>query len=123
MSLARLLVRRLVAVGNIKICATRAIREKNKYVLLSHISQISFVFSSLKPESSAIMNKVRYINMCIVEFGKKFGMTAQLSYQYLKRYYGLVFLDKCYEAEHLLSLEETLRDLKVYCKRHGGTIG
>ena len=61
--------------------------------------------------------------MCIVEFGKKFGMTAQLSYQHLKRYYGLVFLDKCYEAEHLLSLEETLRDLKVYCKRHGGTIG
>ena len=57
------------------------------------------------------MNKIRYINMCIVEFGKKFGMTAQLSYQY-----------KCYEAEHLLSLNDALTDLKVYCKRNGGTI-
>lgn len=69
------------------------------------------------------MNKIRYINMCIVEFGKKFGMTAQLSYQYLKKYKGLSFLEKCYEAEHLLSLEEALSDLKVYCKRNGGTLG
>jgi len=69
------------------------------------------------------MNKIRYINMCIVEFGKKFGMTAQLSYQYLKKYKGLSFLEKCYEAEHLLSLEEALSDLKIYCKRNGGTLG
>lgn len=68
------------------------------------------------------MNKIRYINMCIVEFGKKFGMTAQLSYQYLKKYKGIAFLDKCYEAEHLLSLNDALTDLKVYCKRNGGTI-
>jgi hypothetical protein len=68
------------------------------------------------------MNKIRYINMCIVEFGKKFGMTAQLSYQYLKKYKGISFLDKCYEAEHLLSLNDALTDLKVYCKRNGGTI-
>lgn len=60
--------------------------------------------------------------MCIVEFGKKFGMTAQLSYQYLKKYKGISFLDKCYEAEHLLSLNDALTDLKVYCKRNGGTI-
>ena len=68
------------------------------------------------------MNKIRYINMCIVEFGKKFGMTAQLSYQYLKKYKGISFLDKCYEAEHLLSRNDALTDLKVYCKRNGGTI-
>ena len=60
--------------------------------------------------------------MCIVEFGKKFGMTAQLSYQYLKKYKGISFLDKYYEAEHLLSLNDALTDLKVYCKRNGGTI-
>ena len=68
------------------------------------------------------MNKIRYINMCIVEFGKKFGMTAQLSYQYLKKYKGISFLDKCYEAEHLLSLNDALTDLKVYSKRNRGTI-
>ena len=69
-----------------------------------------------------MMDRLRYINMCIVEFGKKFGMTAQLSYLYLKRYSGLTFLEKYYGAEHLRTLDDTLNDLKVYCKRHGGTI-
>lgn len=69
------------------------------------------------------MNKIRYINMCIVEFGRKFGMSPLLSYQYLKEFSGLSFLDKCYEAEHQLSLDETLGDLRIYCKRNGGTIG
>lgn len=68
------------------------------------------------------MNKIRYINMCIAEFGKKFGMSSLLAYRYLKTYKGLYFLDKCYEAEHLLSLDDALNDLKTYCKRHGGTL-
>jgi hypothetical protein len=68
------------------------------------------------------MNKVRYINMCIVEFGKKFRMSAQMAYNYLRQYKGLEFLDKCYEAEHQLSLSEALSDLKVYCRRNGGSI-
>lgn len=69
------------------------------------------------------MNKIRYINMCIVEFGKRFGMTSRLAYEYLKEYHGLSFLDKCYEAEHQQPLKDTLLGLKTYCKRHGGTIG
>jgi hypothetical protein len=68
-----------------------------------------------------IMNKIRYINLCIVEFGKRFGMTSQLAYRYLKEYGGLAFLDKCYEAEHQLPLDDTLMGLKSYCKRHGGS--
>ena len=69
-----------------------------------------------------LMNKIRYINMCIVEFGKKFKMSSAMAFNYLKTYRGLEFLDKCYDAEHLLSLENTLSDLKTYCKRHGGTV-
>lgn len=69
------------------------------------------------------MNKIRYINMCIVEFGRKFGMSAALSHHYLQNYSGLAFLDKCYEAEHQLSLAQALDDLRIYCKRNGGTIG
>lgn len=69
------------------------------------------------------MSKIRYINLCIVEFGRKFGMSPTLSYQYLRRYRGLAFLDRCYEAEHQLSLAEALSDLRIYCKRNGGTIG
>ena len=69
------------------------------------------------------MNKIRYINMCIVEFGKRFGLTSQVAYQYLKRYSGLAFLDQHYEAEHQQPLTDTIVGLKAYCKRHGGTLG
>lgn len=65
------------------------------------------------------MDKIRFMNMCIVEFGKKLGMSAYWSYQYLKEYKGLDF---CYEAEHLLSLDDTLSDLQTVCKRNGGTL-
>ena len=54
------------------------------------------------------MNKIRYINMCIVEFGKKFSMPADIAFNYLKQYKALAFLDKCYEAEHQLSLADTI---------------
>ncbi len=61
--------------------------------------------------------------MCIVEFGKHFGMTSLLAYRYLKKYNGLAYLDKYYEAEHQQSLSDTIRGLKNYCKRYGGSIG
>ena len=69
------------------------------------------------------MNKIRYINMCIVEFAKSFNMSAKISFNYLKQYKGLDFLDKCFEAEHQMSLKDSLNDLIVICKRNGGTLG
>lgn len=69
------------------------------------------------------MNKIRYINLCIVEFGKRFRMPSALSFNYLKQYGGLAFLDKCYEAEHTLSLMDAIKDLIAVCKREGGTLG
>ena len=68
------------------------------------------------------MNKIRYINLCIVEFSKKHGIPIVQSYNYLNDYDGLNFLDKHYEAEHLLPLEDTLTDIAAYCKRHGGVL-
>lgn len=69
------------------------------------------------------MDKIRYINMCIVEFGKRYGMSPRVSFNYLNKHQGIAFLDKCYEAEHLLSIADALHDLKIYCKRNGGAIG
>ncbi len=68
------------------------------------------------------MDKIRYINMCIVEFGHKFGMPAYMSYNYLKKHKALDFLDDCYAAEHTLSLENALDDMQIISRRHGGTI-
>lgn len=68
------------------------------------------------------MEKVKYINCCIVEFGRRFGMPPHLAFQYLYKYSAIDFLDRHYEAEHLLPLDDTLDDLTIYCQRHGGTL-
>lgn len=68
------------------------------------------------------MNKIRYVNMCIVEFGKRFGMSSVLSFNYLNQFKGLKFLSDNYEAEHLLPLDDTIEDLVVFCRRNGGTL-
>ena len=65
-------------------------------------------------------NKVKYINYCINAFAKHYGMSLLESFNYLERYGGLSFLDECYAAEHLLSIEEAVHDLMVICKNNGG---
>ena len=47
-------------------------------------------------------------------------MSLLEAYNYLDRYGGIAFLDECYAAEHLLSIEEALHDLIVICKNNGG---
>lgn len=60
--------------------------------------------------------------MCIVEFGKKFKMPAEIAFNYLKQFKALEFIEQHYEAEHLLPLADTLRDMRMLCRRNGGTI-
>ena len=50
-------------------------------------------------------------------------MPAAMAFNYLKRFKALEFIDKNYEAEHLLPLADTLKDMSTYCKRNGGTVG
>ena len=49
-------------------------------------------------------------------------MPTTLAFNYLNTYKGFSFLERNYEAEHLLPLDDTLDDLADYCKRHGGTM-
>lgn len=68
------------------------------------------------------IQKIRYINCCIQEFAKKFKLSPKWAHSYLHTHRGIYFLDKCYEGEHLLSLNDAVSDLAVYCRRHGGTL-
>ncbi|MEY8467302.1 DUF3791 domain-containing protein [Bacteroides caecimuris] len=34
-------------------------------------------------------------------------------------YGGLAFLDECYEAEHLLSIEDAINNIAIICKNNG----
>ena len=66
--------------------------------------------------------KIQYLNLCITEFAKKRKMLPIVSYRYLASFGGLGFLDRNYEAEHVLPLQDTLNTLVQVCRRNGGTL-
>lgn len=65
-------------------------------------------------------NKVTYYIYCINHFAERFKLSPKDSFNYLFQYGGLVFLEDFYDAEHLLSLKDTIEDLIVVCKDNGG---
>lgn len=69
-----------------------------------------------------IDNKVKYINYCISEFAVSNNMSLLDAYNYLNEHGAIAFLDECYEAEHLLSIEEAVADMKSIAAKNGGTI-
>ena len=64
-------------------------------------------------------NRINYTVICISEFAQRSSMNQYEAYQYLKRFGGLSFLKDCYDAEHLLSIEDAVDDLTIICKNHG----
>ena len=73
-------------------------------------------------EKREIFKRVEYLTTCISAFGERFNLTNAESYHYLKRYTGIDFLIECYEAEHTLSIEDAVDDLKTLCLNHGGKL-
>lgn len=69
-----------------------------------------------------IQNRIAYTVICISEFALRFSMNQQEAYQHLKRYGGLSFLKDCYDAEHLLSIEDAVDDLALICEKNGGIV-
>ena len=65
---------------------------------------------------------LNYLIICISEFAKQKSIKKTEAYNYLKEYKGLEFLKECYEAEHTVSLDDTMEDLIEVCKRNGGNI-
>ena len=67
-------------------------------------------------------NRIEYTVICISEFAQKHRIPSKDAYRYLKEYGGLAFLKDCYDAEHLLSVDDAIDDLTIVCKRNGGKI-
>lgn len=65
-------------------------------------------------------NKAKYINYCISEYAALHGMTLLDAYDYLSEHGAIAFLDECYEAEHLLSIEEAVADMATVAQKNGG---
>lgn len=69
-----------------------------------------------------IDNKVKYINYCISEFAASRNMALLEAYDYLNDHGAVAFLDECYEAEHLLSIEDAVADMVAVAQKNGGLI-
>ena len=65
---------------------------------------------------------INYIVICINEFAKQYNITSTDAYLYLKKFKGINFLKENYEAEHTISLDDTMEDLKQICIKNGGNI-
>lgn len=72
--------------------------------------------------SKEIQNRIDYTVMCISEFSQRYSLHPQKGYLYLKAHGGIAFLKDCYDAEHLLSIEDAIDDLTAVCKRNGGNL-
>ena len=62
------------------------------------------------------------MNLVVVEFGRKYRIAPRWSFNYLKDYKGLEFIEKYYEVEHTLPLADTISAMVKVCRRNGGTI-
>ena len=67
--------------------------------------------------------KIPFINACIRTFAKRFGMPVKSIYQYLDRFKGIRFMDEYYSTLHLQSIDDTVDDLVLLCKKNGGGLG
>ena len=66
--------------------------------------------------------KIAWVVACINEFARHKAMPVKEAFQYLYVFGGIVFLDEHFEAEHLLSFDDTVDDLTRLCEMNGGTL-
>ena len=67
-------------------------------------------------------NIINFIVICINEFAKHYEITSKEAYSYLEKYKGIEFLKENYEAEHTVSMDDTIEDLQQICFNNGGNI-
>lgn len=77
---------------------------------------------SLHPATRIDRRVIGYIIANIGAFATTHGMSVREASNYLNRYKGLDFLAEHFEAEHLLSLQDSIQDLTQVCFNNGGGI-
>lgn len=66
--------------------------------------------------------KIPYIHACIRAFAKRYNLPVKSAFLYLRNFKGIDFLNEFYPVEHLLSIEDTVDDLILLCKKNGGEL-
>lgn len=67
-------------------------------------------------------NVIAYVVAAISEFAKTHHISVREANNYLIRFKGIDFLTEHYNAEHLLSFEDSVQDLTQVCLNNGGGI-
>ena len=66
--------------------------------------------------------QIPFINACIRALAKRVGLPVKNAFQYLERFNGMAFLVKFYPTLHLQSIDDTVDDLIIMCKKNGGAL-
>lgn len=72
--------------------------------------------------SKELKNRIDYTIACISDFSEKHKVDQIKGYNYLKCFGGIDFLKDCYDAEHLLSIDDAIDDLTMICRKNGGSL-
>jgi len=63
-----------------------------------------------------------YFLMIFVMIAKKYHLSIYDTYQYLRKYKGVEFLEEFYDVEHTLNSDDVVDDLIAICGQNGGTL-
>ena len=66
--------------------------------------------------------QIPFINACIRAFAKRVGLPLKNAFQYLDRFHGISFMVDYYSTLHLQSIDDTVDDLLIWCKKSGGLL-
>lgn len=76
----------------------------------------------LKSAQAIDKDVIAYIIAAISEFAKTHHISVREANNYLIRFKGIDFLTEHYDAEHLLSFDDSVQDLTQVCLNNGGGI-
>lgn len=66
--------------------------------------------------------RIAWTTAAISEFAKAKSLSIKQAFNYLSLFKGFEFLQKHYEAEHLLSFDDAVDDMTAICLKNGGQL-
>lgn len=73
-------------------------------------------------DKKEIFDRIEYVVTCVGAFAQRYHLSNSQAYAYLRRFTGIDFLLDCYAAEHTLSIDDAVSDLRILCNKKGGKI-
>lgn len=67
-------------------------------------------------------DRIEYMVIFIGEFAQHHHLNIRQTYQYLRQYKALDFLEKQYDVAHTMGFPYMVDAMTDYCKRNGGNL-